>query len=618
MKAIPGFIGGVLLLWGFATARPVLGIALALALEVARFLRPSPIPVARMPAALRFTGIAALAAFGYCAATSPMPDGVYRWLGWLPLMLPALAFAPIAWGPATYAGAALIAAGTGHSLPEGWFFPAAAALLAWAILANKPWRGISLVPSLLVALAVAAGFGIEQGVSALQGQVEELGADMLQGYFQPRADPFKERTRMGDLGRVKLSDRITMRVAIEGPPPASLLLREAAFDEYAGGEWRTSQRTFRLAARESGAWLVGPGPGPRTLLERTSIAGGDGLLALPAGSHSVAHLVADAVETLPAGTVRARGVPRFVSIAVAYDEHRDNAGPPADADLLIPDAIAGTLDQVLAAEHLRKPTQGQTREAIERFFDDNFAYSLALNGSSGRSRSLSDFLLRDRKGHCEYFATATALLLRRAGIPARYTVGYSAQEYSEREHAFLVRSRHAHAWVSAFLDGRWVTVDTTPARWAESEEAATRGIFDPLLDWLSWMLDLAQQAWVANPLRLLAGAGLTLAGVVMAILATVHLRRRLRIQRPAPTRDPATKAWRAIEKRAGKAGFTRTREETALAWASRVHREGPMQSWRAELLQLARSYYRVRFDPAASALSRRGFLDDARAWEGPR
>ena len=617
MRTVRGLIGGSLLLWGFAAGWPAIGIALGIALEITRLLRPSVIPASRAPAALRFTAIAAIAAFGYCAATSPMPEGVYLWLRWLPLVLPVLALAPVQWGPATYVGAVLIAAGTGHSLPEGWFFPASAALLAWAILMNKPWRGVSIVPSLLVALAVGVGFAIEQGVSALQGQVEQLGTDVLQAYFAPRPDPFKERTRMGDLGRVKLSDRIAMRVQVEGPRPASLLLREASFDRYASGEWRSSQRTFRPAARETGEWIVGTLAGPRRLEARTSFAGGEGLLALPAGSHSVANLPAEAVEMLPAGTTRARGIPRFVSMAVSYDDQRDNAGPPVDADLEVPEVLAATIDRVLAAEQLRKATPVRTREAIERFFDSNFSYSLALAGPNGASRSLSDFLLRDRKGHCEYFATATTLLLRRAGIPARYTVGYSAQEYSEREHAFLVRSRHAHAWVSAFVDGRWTTVDTTPARWAEDEEAQARGFLDPLLDWFSWVVDLVEQAWAKDPSGLLGAAAAILAGALAAALLVVRLRKPIRWRRRS-ARDPATKAWLEIEKRAGKAGFARSHEETALAWARRLNDDRPMQSWRAELLRLARSYYRVRFDPAADAGAQRAFLDEAGAWAGPK
>jgi protein-glutamine gamma-glutamyltransferase len=72
-------------------------------------------------------------------------------------------------------------------------------------------------------------------------------------------------------------------------------------------------------------------------------------------------------------------------------------------------------------------------------------------------------LLGHRSGHCEYFASATSLLLRSAGIPTRYVVGYSVHEYSPSEQQYIVRARNAHAWVTAYVNGSWITVDTTPA-----------------------------------------------------------------------------------------------------------------------------------------------------------
>ena len=57
---------------------------------------------------------------------------------------------------------------------------------------------------------------------------------------------------------------------------------------------------------------------------------------------------------------------------------------------------------------------------------------------------MSRFLLRTRSGHCEYFATATVLLLRQLGIPARYAVGYAVHEATGRK--YVVRQRDAHAW----------------------------------------------------------------------------------------------------------------------------------------------------------------------------
>src|SRR5205807_1199702 len=72
-----------------------------------------------------------------------------------------------------------------------------------------------------------------------------------------------------------------------------------------------------------------------------------------------------------------------------------------------------------------------------------------------KESALEEFLLNSRAGHCEYFATATTLLLRAAGVPARYAVGFSVQEWSRLEQRYIVRARHAHSWTLAYVNGGW-------------------------------------------------------------------------------------------------------------------------------------------------------------------
>jgi hypothetical protein len=74
-------------------------------------------------------------------------------------------------------------------------------------------------------------------------------------------------------------------------------------------------------------------------------------------------------------------------------------------------------------------------------------------------------MTRTQSGHCEYFAAAATLLLRAAGIPARYATGYAIVEYSDLEEAYVVRARHAHAWTRVWLNGRWIDLDPTPPDW---------------------------------------------------------------------------------------------------------------------------------------------------------
>lgn len=643
MKAPRGLLGAALVLWGFSIGVPFAGIVLALLVEGARFMPPAPGAQSRVALVVRIVALIALAKFAWVAVTTPFPQALYTWLRWLPVILAPLPLAQVLAGGAipsaavmralrpslkapaedealdvsyVYAGVVLIGAGTGNA-GERWFYFAAALLVAWALVANIRAKSRA-AGSALLATAVAIGFAVHVGLSTLQGQVEDWSTELLSEYFAAKPDAFRERTRIGDLGRIKLSDRIMMRVMPEGPRPTSLLLREATFDIYYNGEWRSARRTFQAVPREGDRWKLRDGAAPHALTMRRSLGGGEGLIALPAGAHVVERLAAESLESLPTGTVRARGLPRFLAIGVAYDETRESEPPLAPADLDVPEILAPTLDQVLATGDLRKAGERETLAAIERFFAGKFSYSLNLGDArDGRTRTISDFLLREHEGHCEYFATGTVLLLRRAGIPARYAVGYSAQEYSDFERAFIVRNRHAHAWASAYVDGRWIAVDTTPSRWAQSEGEAARSFFGPAMDLASWAVERLIAAWLdRTPAELMRDLAIVIALLIAVPLGLLAKRRwRAAAGRPRTAPNRVATAWLALEKRLAQQGFARDRTETALAWARRLRRENQFERWRGELVDLAQAYYRARFDPASTPTSGEDFIRAAKAWK---
>jgi len=103
----------------------------------------------------------------------------------------------------------------------------------------------------------------------------------------------------------------------------------------------------------------------------------------------------------------------------------------------VPEKEHAALDAALreAGASAGRPAR-ETVLRLQQFFNGSFQYSLDLASGQQNATPLADFLLRTRTGHCEYFATAGALLLRRAGVPARYTVGFSSYEYSDLEGGF--------------------------------------------------------------------------------------------------------------------------------------------------------------------------------------
>ena len=144
----------------------------------------------------------------------------------------------------------------------------------------------------------------------------------------------------------------------------------------------------------------------------------------------------------------------------------------------------------------------------------------ALPGTPAAARSLDDFLLGSGGGHCEYFATALCLVLRMQSIPCRVIGGYLAQERDASSGAYVVRQRHAHAWVEAWLPGvGWTTLDATPAM-ADEGGAHESGMLADMRKWL-------EEAWAnvtgfgeAERAALFSAIGRSLGETVVAFLTS--------------------------------------------------------------------------------------------------
>ncbi|MDH3591515.1 MAG: DUF3488 and transglutaminase-like domain-containing protein, partial [Planctomycetota bacterium] len=190
--------------------------------------------------------------------------------------------------------------------------------------------------------------------------------------------------------------------------------------------------------------------------------------------------------------------------------------------------LASDADQHLIVEHMRAYLARR--------------YRYLQPGAAGGARDLEEFMAGDAGAHCEYFATALALMLRFERIPCRVVTGYRSVEWDEDGTSLTVRARHAHAWVEVYdPKAGWHTVDPTPA---QGEDAATaQGVWAQLrvratAFWTritgfnessrggvwSWVAALPGRLkdWVAAHPR---DTALLFAGLV-ALLAGLRLRRR--------------------------------------------------------------------------------------------
>jgi hypothetical protein len=101
--------------------------------------------------------------------------------------------------------------------------------------------------------------------------------------------------------------------------------------------------------------------------------------------------------------------------------------------------------------------------AVQAYLRQNYTYSLDVQRTSDRL-PLEDFLFVNQAGHCEYYATSMAMLLRILGIPTRVVNGFARGRWNEFGNFFTVRQSDAHAWVEVYFPSYgWITFDPTPS-----------------------------------------------------------------------------------------------------------------------------------------------------------
>jgi hypothetical protein len=128
------------------------------------------------------------------------------------------------------------------------------------------------------------------------------------------------------------------------------------------------------------------------------------------------------------------------------------------------------------AEQIARPAQrppltdAEAARQLMFHLRDSGTYRYTLNAavSDPSIDPVEDFLFNRQEGHCEYFASALALLLRAVGIPTRMVSGFKGGELNTGSGRFEVRQLHAHTWVEAYVDGGWQVLDPTPGARDES------------------------------------------------------------------------------------------------------------------------------------------------------
>jgi transglutaminase-like putative cysteine protease len=331
---------------------------------------------------------------------------------------------------------------------------------------------------------------------------------------------FSDRVQLGQIGQIQQSNAVVMHVEIDGDREGRYALnwRGVALENFDGRNWTNPREQYML------------------------YRGGDGSFAIPLLSQGVAQALSTRDRVVPGKLTRVihyrvlmepigtnifflapwarrvKGAYRTLQIdsggAVSdSDSQRSVSIYEADSDISTPSPAelreaSGSLPQFTLA-YLQLPrldpripqlaaqvtgsaaSNYDKATALELYLRTHYGYTLQLPRSLVAD-PLANFLFDRKQGHCEYFASSMAVMLRTLGVPARVVNGFRSDEFNDLTSNYVVRAKNAHSWVEAFFPGYgWVTFDPTPAGAIESPQGWERALL--YLDaassfWREWVI----------------------------------------------------------------------------------------------------------------------------------
>jgi len=287
-----------------------------------------------------------------------------------------------------------------------------------------------------------------------------------------RVSGFSTEVTLGQVGEIRRQGIAVMHVRFNDETrSAGLKWRGAALAEFNGWKWYNSRQAGRPLRPENGLLKVMDDERLRQEGKRLTYevvlhsTGGDWLFI--AGTPEYLRVPSSIVVSMPTGGFRVPFVDpdgfRYVVHATlgqgpSLDRLSENDRnfnlrlPPVDPRVI---ALARTITA-------RSRSDEERARAIENYLKTEFTYSLAAFDHEVDD-PLAQFLFESRKGHCEYFASAMAVLLRAVWVPARVATGFQSGSYNSLSGWHVVRASDAHSWVEAWIPGRgWTSFDPTP------------------------------------------------------------------------------------------------------------------------------------------------------------
>lgn len=500
---------------------------------------------------------------------------------------------------------------------SSYFYIILTILILWAIVPLRSRRNTLVIWVFLAITAASAGFGVQYLVNKGHHYLQHKALEYFSYYYQQYyADPFKADTALGDIGVLKGSGKVVMMAEKTAGLTAPFLLHEVSYGYFISSTWYNREKEFdSIAPSSDKVWELAPQQQKEFSLNlKKFIRKNKAVLALPAGSHRLERLNVATVKKDDLGTILVDETPDLIDFTVYYsDKSYGGAVMPQDLDL--PAKERYVIEKTALELKLDPANKTYAIEKIRKYFGSGFSYSTRLKGSGRFETATENFLIETKTGHCELYATATVFLLRKAGIPARYATGFLVQEYSEFENMYIIRERHAHAWAEAFIDNKWINVDTTPSQWW-TEDTNNNNYFDWMTtasSYLKYRYEMFRMGKNQDINNYLISAIVLLTGFLLFRIYSRSRRKNLDnagVSGGFDRFNDVDEIFAGVEKILSAKGMPRERHETMTGWVERLGEMSP------EMLVILRFHNMRRFDPRGlSDTEKNEFIKAVEIWK---
>jgi transglutaminase-like putative cysteine protease len=324
---------------------------------------------------------------------------------------------------------------------------------------------------------------------------------------------FSDHVDLGEVGQIRTDPSLALRFDVQDlptppPPTLTLRLRGTAFDHYDGRAWSRTVRDRLATAESTDTLFLARRPDPtrdrRVTIDLEPID--PSVVFLP--PRTVAVQIRSQQQGITGESVALTRGPEGEVRYVGTDAHglRYDAFVASDREpilellnvqergryLEVPADLPRRLGELAHAWADPQPTAYLKAKAIEEHLKRDFKYDLG-SPSGGKPQPVDHFLFESKRGHCEFFSTAMALMLREVGIPSRNVTGFVGGTYNRFGRYYAVRQGDSHSWVEGYVDEPvrgWLTFDPTPTSGAQPMQQ-TQGTWVYLRD----LVEAMSQRW---------------------------------------------------------------------------------------------------------------------------